>query len=178
MRQWPYTNPYYNPMTMRASVLEELNDCLIYSGYQLGFIQLKDRKLTSDLNLQLHDDQSRANFASTIGRQEPDVTVFFMEHIFSHRHTQDGKKGDMRFRISLDKPTWMWLLEEMKTGLLLWILRMVATAGGYFSLTRIGTCPCVEFRIGRNGAGYNPWSGRDDVLKGIGGPQHRLQTGT
>lgn len=43
-------------MTMRASVLEELNDYLIYAGYQLGFIQSKDRKLTGDLNLQLHDD--------------------------------------------------------------------------------------------------------------------------
>lgn len=94
-------------MTMRASVLEELNDYLIYSGYQLGFIQLKDKKLTGGLNLQLRDDQSRANFASSIRRQEPDVTVFFMKHIFSHRHTQDGKKGDMRFRISLDKPTWI-----------------------------------------------------------------------
>ena len=101
-------------MTMRASVLEELNDYLLYRGYQLGFIQLKDRKLTGDLNLQLHDDQSRANSASTIRRQEPEVTVFFMEHIFSHRHTRDGKKGNMRFRISLDKPTWIWLLEEMK----------------------------------------------------------------
>ena len=101
-------------MTMRGSVLEELNDYLIYSDYHLGFIQLKDRKLTSDLSLQLHDDQSRANFATTIRRQEPEVTVFFLEHIFSHRHTRDGKKGDMRFRISLDKPTWIWLLEEMK----------------------------------------------------------------
>ena len=99
---------------MRASVLEELNDYLIYSGYQLGFVQLKDKELTGDLNLQLHDDQSRANFASTIREQEPDVIVFFMEHIFSHRYTQDGKKGDMRFRISLDKPTRIWLLEEMK----------------------------------------------------------------
>ena len=51
MQQWPYTSPYYNPMTMRASIPEELNNYLIYSGYQLGFIQLKDRKLTSDLNL-------------------------------------------------------------------------------------------------------------------------------
>ena len=114
MRQWPYTSPYYNPMIMRASVLEELNDYLIYGGYQLGFIQLKDRNLTGDLNLQLHDDQLRATFASSIRLQEPDVVVFFMENIFSHRHTQDGKKGDMRFRISLDKPTWIWLLEEMK----------------------------------------------------------------
>ena len=37
-----------------------------------------------------------------------------MEHIISHRHTQDGKKGDVRFRISLDKPTWFWLLAKMK----------------------------------------------------------------
>ena len=114
MRQWLYTSPYYNPMTMRASVLEELNDYLIYGGYQPGFIQFKDRNLTGDLNLQLHDDQLRATFASSIRLQEPDIVVFFMEHIFLHRHTQDGKKGDMRFRISLDKPTWIWLLEEMK----------------------------------------------------------------
>lgn len=29
-RQWPYNSPYYNPMTMRASVLEELSDYLTY----------------------------------------------------------------------------------------------------------------------------------------------------
>lgn len=112
--KWPYTSPYYNPMTMRASVLQELNDYLIYSGYQLSYIQLKDKKLTGDLDLQLHDDGARGTFSSSLKSQEPDVTVFFMEHIFSHRHTQDGRKGDMRFRISLEQPTWIWLLEEMK----------------------------------------------------------------
>ena len=65
-----------------------------------------------------------------------------------------------------------------KPGLFLWISRMVATAGGCFSPIRIGACPRVGFRIGRNGAGYNPWSGSNGVLKGIAGPQRRLQTGT
>ena len=77
MRQWPYTSPYYNPVTMRASVLDELSDYLIYGGCQLGFIQLRDRNLTGDLNVQLHDNRSRATFASSIRLQEPDVVVFF-----------------------------------------------------------------------------------------------------
>ena len=38
-------------MTMRASILEELKGYLIYSGYQLGFILLMDKKVTGDLNL-------------------------------------------------------------------------------------------------------------------------------
>lgn len=67
----------------------------------------------------------------------------------------------------------------MKTGLL-WILRIVATAGGCFDPTRIGPCPCVGIRIlqNENCTGYNPWSGSDDIMKGIAKQQHRVQTGT
>ena len=111
--KWPFTSPYYNPMTMRASVLQELNDYLIYTDYQLGYIQLKDEKLSGNLDLQVRDEQSRSTFATLMKSEDPDVVIFFMSHIFSHRHTQDGKKRDMRFTISLDQATWIWLLESM-----------------------------------------------------------------
>ena len=112
--RWPHNSPFYNPMTMRASVLEELNDYLIFSGYQLGYIQLRDGNNTGDLDLQLQNEASRSKFENTMKAENPDVTVFFMAHIFAHRHTPDGKNGDMRFQISLDKPTWLWLLQSMK----------------------------------------------------------------
>ena len=112
--KWPHNSPFYNPMTMRASVLEELNDYLIFSGYQLGYIELRGGNITGDLDLQLQNEASRSKFEDTMKAEDPDVAVFFMEHIFAHRHTPDGKNGDMRFRISLDKPTWLWLLQSMK----------------------------------------------------------------
>ena len=111
---WPHSSPFYNPMTMRASVLEELNDYLIYSGYQLGYIQLAGGKVAGDLNLQLQTEASRIHFENTMKAENPDVTVFFMQHIFAHRHSADGKNGDMRFTVSLDQPTWLWLLQSMK----------------------------------------------------------------
>ena len=112
--KWPFTSPYYNPMTMRASVLQELNDYLIYTDYQLGYIQYKGDKVSGNLDLQVRDEQSRMAFATSMKSEDPDVVIFFMSHIFSHRHTQDGKKGDMRFTISLDQATWVWLLESMR----------------------------------------------------------------
>ena len=99
---------------MRASVLEELNDYLIFGSYRLGYIQSKDGKINGDLDLQLQTEASRSGFEKMIQAEDPDVVVFFMEHIFAHRHTPDGKNGDMRFIISLDQPTWLWLLQCMK----------------------------------------------------------------
>ncbi|MCJ1278174.1 hypothetical protein MMC21_005989 [Puttea exsequens] len=112
--RWPQNSPFYNPMTMRASVLQELNDYLIYSGYQLGYIQLREGKITGDLTLQLQNEVARSDFERTIQAENPDVAIFFLEHLFAHRHTPDGKNGDMRFTISLDQPTWLWLLQSTK----------------------------------------------------------------
>lgn len=95
-------------------MLEELNEYLIFSGYQFGYIQLRDGKITGDLDLQLQHVASRSEFESNMMVENPDVTVFFMERIFAHRHTPDDQNSDMRFRISLDQPTWLWLLQSMK----------------------------------------------------------------
>ena len=112
--KWPHSSPFYNPMTMRASVLEELNDYLIFSSYRLGYIQSKDGKITGIFDLRLQTDASRSQFDMNLQAENPDVVVFFMEHIYAHRLTPDGKNGDMRFTISLDQPTWLWLLQSMK----------------------------------------------------------------
>jgi hypothetical protein len=39
--QWPLSSPYYDPSTMRSSLLRALNQDLLYDGYHLDVLGLK-----------------------------------------------------------------------------------------------------------------------------------------
>ena len=45
MARWPLTSRYYDPLTMNASLLANLNDDLVLDGYYIRHLDLGDGQI-------------------------------------------------------------------------------------------------------------------------------------